>query len=59
MARTRHSVLELKVNKMAAYHLQLNIIHDINKYYKTKLEIHKLKKGGQYCLRDAPWVKHP
>ena len=48
MARTRHSVLELKVNQMATYHLQLNIIHDINKYHKTKLEIHKLKKGGQY-----------
>jgi hypothetical protein len=48
MARTRHSVLELKVKQMATYHLQLNIIHDINKYYQTNLEIHKLKKGGQY-----------
>jgi hypothetical protein len=48
MARTRHSVLELKVNQMTTYHLHLNIIHYINKYYKTKLEIHKLKTGGQY-----------
>jgi hypothetical protein len=59
MVQTRQSVSELKLNQMATYHWQLNITHDINKYYKTKLEIHKLKKGAQYKrLRVEPWDKH-